>query len=77
MKLKDLCEGTLILNSIYLCGVGSLRVAWEVALTDIDTKFLATFLQGLRYIGIRVPDDGQYERLMLKYYGFCGEYESI
>ena len=70
VKLKDLCEGTLILNSIHLYGVGSLRVAWEVALTDIETKFLATFLQGLRYIGIRVPDDGQYERLMLKYYGF-------
>lgn len=70
MKLKDLCEGTLILNSIHLYGVGSLRVAWEVALTDIETKFLAIFLQGLRYIGIRVPDEGQYERLMLKYYGF-------
>ena len=70
IKLKDLCEGTLILNSIHLYGVGSLRVAWEVALTDIETKFLSTFLQGLRYIGIRVPDDGQYERLMLKYYSF-------
>lgn len=70
MKLNDLCEGTLILNSIHLYGVGSLRVAWEVALTDIETKFLSTFLQGLRYIGIRVPDEGQYERLMLKYYGF-------
>lgn len=70
VKFKDLCEATLILNSIHLYGAGSLRVAWEVALTDIETKFLAIFLQGLRYIGIRVPDDGQYERLMLKYYGF-------
>ena len=47
-----------------------LRTAWEIASTDISTKFLATFLQGLRYIGLQVPDDGQYERLLLKYYDF-------
>lgn len=37
---------------------------------DIETKYLATFLRSLRYIGNRIPEDGQSERLMLKYYGF-------
>lgn len=31
---------------------------------------MSTFLQGLKYIGLRVPEDGQHERLMLKYYDF-------
>ena len=70
IRLLDLCQGTLLLNALDYYEASSLRMAWELALTDIKTKFLATFLVGLRYIGIRVPDDGQYERLMLKYYGF-------
>lgn len=70
MRLQDLCQGTLLLNAMDYYEISNLRLAWEFALTDIKTKFLATFLMGLRYIGIRVPDDGQYERLMLKYYGF-------
>lgn len=69
-ELEDLCEGTLLLNGLRYYGSVSLRTAWELALLDIKTKFLATFLQGLRYIGLRVPEEGQYERLMLKYYGF-------
>ena len=36
----------------------------------IDTKYLATFLKGLKYIDNRIPDEGQSERLMLKYYNF-------
>ena len=69
-ELKDLCEATLLLNGLRYYNVINLRVAWELALMDIETKFLSTFLQGLRYIGLRVPEEGQYERLMLKYYGF-------
>jgi len=37
---------------------------------SIETKYLGTFLKGLQYIGRRIPDDGQSERLMLKYYDF-------
>jgi len=68
--LNDLCEGTLILNAFRFYDSVNLRVAWELALTNIETKFLSTFLQGLRYIGVRVPEEGQNERLMLKYYDF-------
>lgn len=69
-ELNDLCRGTILLNALRYYESTNLRVAWEMALLNIETKFLATFLQGLRYIGLRVPEDGQYERLMLKYYGF-------
>lgn len=69
-ELNDLCRGTILLNALRFYESTNLRVAWELALLNIETKFLATFLQGLRYIGLRVPEDGQYERLMLKYYSF-------
>ena len=69
-ELNDLCRGTILLNALRFYATTNLRLAWEVALLDIETKFLATFLQGLRYIGLRVPEDGQYERLILKYYNF-------
>ena len=68
-QLEDLCKGTLILNGLLYYTTVNLRTAWEIALTHIDTKFMASFLQGLRYIGLRVPEEGQNERLMLKYYG--------
>lgn len=69
-ELNDLCRGTILLNALRFYESTNLRVAWELALLNIETKFLATFLQGLRYIGLRVPEDGQYERLILKYYNF-------
>ena len=69
-ELNDLCKATLLLNAVRGHEQVTLRVAWETALLDIETKFLATFYIGLRYIGIRVPEEGQYERLLLKYYGF-------
>lgn len=69
-ELNDLCKGTILLNALNVYETVNLRVAWEMAVLNIDTKFLATFLQGLRYIGLKVPEDGQYERLMLKYYSF-------
>ncbi len=69
-ELSDLCRGTILLNALKFYESTNLRVAWEMALLNIETKFLATFLQGLRYIGLRVPEEGQYERLILKYYNF-------
>lgn len=68
--LKYLCESVLILNGLeYSCQV-DLRSAWEISLMSIKTKFLASFLQGIKYIGLRIPEDGQTERLLLKYYDF-------
>lgn len=70
-RLDDLCTATLLLNMLRNGGVNvSLRAAWENALLNIETKYLATFLRSLKYIGNRVPEDGQSERLMLKYYSF-------
>lgn len=69
-QLRDLCEATLVLNGLNYYQQISLRTSWELALMSLSTKFLSTFLQGLRYIAFRVPEDGQYERLMLKYYDF-------
>lgn len=69
--LDDLCSAVLLLHA-YECGYDApdLRLAWEISLMDIDTKFLGTFLRSLRYIGRRIPEEGQTERLMLKYYDF-------
>lgn len=69
-ELYDLCKATLMLNAMHEQESVTLRIAWETALLDIKTKFLVSFYRGLWYIGLRVPEDGQYERLMLKYYGF-------
>ncbi len=69
-ELEDLCKGTLMLNCLLYYSSTNLRLAYQTALINIETKFLSTFLQGLQYIGLRVPEEGQYERLMLKYYGF-------
>lgn len=69
-ELGRLCESVLILNGLQYYSPMNLRTAWDLSMMTIETKFLATFLQGLRYIGLRVPEEGQNERLMLKYYDF-------
>lgn len=70
-RLDDLCSAALLLNAID-DGIDSptLPLAWERSLLRIETKYLGTFLKGLQYIGKRIPDEGQSERLMLKYYDF-------
>jgi len=70
-QLNDLCTATLLLNAI-AGGLEktNLQLAWERSLLSIETKYLGTFLKGLKYIDNRIPDDGQSERLMLKYYNF-------
>ena len=44
--------------------------AWEYSLLRANTKYLGNFYRGLQYIGRRIPEEGQAERLMLKYYSF-------
>ena len=70
-RLDDLCSAALLLNAID-DGIDTptLPLAWERSLLRIETKYLGTFLKGLQYIGKRIPDEGQSERLMLKYYDF-------
>lgn len=69
-ELNDLVSGTLLMNGLKFVSPVNLRTAWELASLRLETKFLATFLQGLRYIGMRIPEEGQSERLLLKYYNF-------
>ena len=69
-ELYDLCKATLLLNATHDQESVTLRIAWETALLNIESKFLASFYRGLQYIGLRVPEDGQNERLMIKYFDF-------
>lgn len=69
--LYDLCRAALLLNSYNLgCSKPNLQLAYEQAQLDLRTKYLANFLRGLKYIDCRIPEDGQSERLMPKYYNF-------
>jgi hypothetical protein len=72
--LYDLCYAVLVLNAINL-GYANVneRLAWELSQFNIETKYLSNFLKGLKYIGSRIPEDGQSERLMLKYYSYLWE----
>ncbi len=72
--LYDLCYAVLILNAIKL-GYKDVheRLAWELAQLHVETKYLSNFLKGIKYVGSRIPDDGQAERLMLKYYSYLWE----
>ena len=76
--LYDLCYAVLVLNAIHLGYTGvNERLAWELSQFNIETKYLSNFLKGLKYIGSRIPDEGQSERLMLKYYNYLWEIRSF
>lgn len=72
--LYDLCYATLVLNAVKL-GYTDInqKLAWEVSQFKPETKYMYNFLKGLKYIGIRIPEEGQAERLMLKYYNYLWE----
>lgn len=70
-RLNDLCSAALLLNAISKgYQKPTLRMSWDISLLDKQTKFMSKFLRGIEYVGKRVPDDGQSERLMLKYYDY-------
>lgn len=70
-RLYDLCTSALLQNSFNLgCKRPNLQLAYEQAQLDLSTKYLANFMRGLKYIDYRIPEEGQSERLMLKYYNF-------
>ncbi|WP_341876557.1 ATP-dependent RecD-like DNA helicase [Defluviitalea saccharophila] len=72
--LYDLCYAVLILNAINLGYMDvNEKLAWELSQFNIETKYLSNFLKGLKYIGSRIPEEGQSERLMLKYYSYLWE----
>lgn len=71
VRLYDLCISALLLNTLKSGNnSASIRLAYEESLLNIQTKYLGSFLKMIKYIANRVPDDGQSERLMLKYYNF-------
>ena len=53
------------------------RLAWEISQLNIETKYLSDFLKGLKYVGAKIPDEGQSERLMLKYFNYFWEIRSF
>lgn len=70
-RLTDLCMSALLQNSYNLgCTKPNLQLAYEQAQLNLSTKYLAIFMRGLKYIDCRIPEEGQSERLMLKYYNF-------
>lgn len=70
-KLDDFCCAVLLLNSLNAKDKETtIPIAWETALLDIKTKYLANFYKGIKYRGKIIPEEGQSERLMLKYYDF-------
>lgn len=70
-NLNLLCVSALLLNmKNNRFSKLSLGVAYEQALLNIKTKYLAKFYMMLKYRGYRIPENGQSERLMLKYYNF-------
>ena len=70
-RLFDLCRAALLQNSYNLgCTKPNVQLAYEQAQLDLRTKYLANFLRGVKYIDCRIPEEGQSERLMLKYYNF-------
>lgn len=69
--LREFCIAVLLLNaSSDEDKKITIQLAWEKSLLDIKTKYLGMFYKALDYIGYRVPEEGQAERLMLKYYDF-------
>ena len=69
-----MCYAVLVLNAINLGYMNvNERLAWELSQFNIETKYLSNFLKGLKYIGSRIPEEGQSERLMLKYYNYLWE----
>ena len=73
-QIGQLCQSAMLLNAIHQ-GVSqpSIRIAYEIAMLNVDTRYLGIFFKGLNYIGHRIPEDGQSERIMLKYYDFLWE----
>lgn len=67
-SLTDLCYSVMMLNA-YDLGYTFVdeKTAWDLSRLNKNTKYLSDFLRGLKYIGCKIPDDGQSERLMLKY----------
>ena len=64
-ELYDLCRGALLLNGMRFLSPIDLGTSWELALTDINTKFLSCFFLGLRYIDLSISTKyNEYHSLM-------------
>lgn len=70
-RLGDLCKSVLILNAMGMERKNvNLQLAWELSILNAETRYLGMFYKGLSYVGMRIPEEGQSERLMVKYYDF-------
>ena len=72
--LKELCVAALLMNALSSRGEEvSVQLAWESALLDIETKYLANFIKDWIILDIARRKSGSQRRLMLKYYDLCGK----
>lgn len=70
-RLGDFCKSVLILNAMSMGRKNvNLQLAWELSILNAETRYLGLFYKGLSYVGMRIPEEGQSERLMVKYYDF-------
>lgn len=75
--LKEFCVAVLLLNALPSDAEKiNMQLAWERSLLKIETRYLGLFYRALDYIGYRTPEQGQSERLMLKYYDFLWQIRS-
>lgn len=79
LYLYDLSKSILCLNSCFVIDKNEIceKLAYDIALTNIETRFLSEFVDGLKYINMRIPDEGQAERLMLKYYVYLNKIKKL
>lgn len=65
--LKELCIAALLMNALSSKNEEmSVQLAWEYALLNIETKYLAYFYKGLDYIGYRTPETGSIRKIDVK-----------
>ena len=78
-RLEDLCISVLLYIDLKNSEekFTNISLAYERALLDIKTKFLCSFLRNIEYRANRVPESGQSERLMIKYYDYLYQIKKL
>lgn len=70
-RLEDLCTAVMLLDTLGEdTATINVPLAWAYASLSPDIRYLSIFFKELKYIGRRIPEEGQAERLMLRYYDF-------
>ena len=58
-RMNDLSAAALLLNRLkQTADATSIRLAWEQALLDRNTKYLSDFYQGMQLVNLHIPEEG-------------------